>query len=1028
MNLPIVLSLIFFVTFIIYIFTGIYIFSISQHSIKNRVFFALCLSLSIWSFSFSIANSAPNYDTALFWRRISAIGWGTIYSIFLHFILILTERNKFLQKKSSYVIIYLPAIITVFIFSLPNTLIKIPYNLVYTSTGWINISVNNFSDYFFNIYYSSFTIASILLIVQWRITGEQKTKKVAQLLVISIATAFILGSITDIIFNSMPSGNVPQIAPVIILIPILAIFYSIKHYDLLRAVPENLTTIYGEILNEASRTKLYQYISLSYIFGIFITIISAYFIYQAPLNSVMKFSGGLFLFGFLIQIIRPMKIKEDAKDILIALIISLSIPFITLYSLEYACITVWVSPVIFLILSVLFNSSRILIILGTSIMITQLWVWIKAPIILVTVESTDHITRIFLFALFIAASGYVNHVFINRLRENENQVRLQSMISKISADFVNVDKSNLDEKIMELLQLSGKYHHVDRAYLLLFSPDSKIVNYTNEWFNDGVPSIKDLLGDIPLQSLSWWMNQTLVYGEVYIPDLMSMTSEAETEKKFLERHNIKSLLSVPIVNNGKILGFLGFDSVKTIKVWRKDHREILKILSNILSDALVKVSAEEEIKFMAFYDNLTRLPNRTLFKNRLVKEIYSSERKEKLIAIFFIDLDSFKSINDTMGHESGDEVLKQVASRLSGCIRKHDTVSRFGGDEFLIMFTNISKIKDIKKLAEKTMNSFKPPMVINNQEFFITASAGISIFPLDGDSADVLMKNADLAMYESKAHGKNKYTLCSPILKEDIMKKMKLTNSLYRANERSELELYYQPQIDIATKKIIGVEALIRWNHPEMGMIFPTDFIPLAEKTGLILPIGDWVLRSACMQSAYWQSLGIQPLRIAVNLSAEQFYNPNFVADIQKILAETGIDPTYLELEITESIAVNGFSNIVNMLNELKTLGVTISIDDFGTEYSSLNRLKTMPIDRIKIDIQFVRSISKSSKDDAIVKIIIQLAKILELKVIAEGVESKSQLDFLTDNDCDEIQGYYYYKPMPLAEIEKLLLDQYVSG
>lgn len=490
----------------------------------------------------------------------------------------------------------------------------------------------------------------------------------------------------------------------------------------------------------------------------------------------------------------------------------------------------------------------------------------------------------------------------------------------------------------------------------------------------------------------------------------------EKINKISEFKNIKGLEIEVKKKDGQYMTGL----ISTEIVFINDRKCILTCISDINEISLMK----KKLHHMAFYDTLTGLPNRSLFSDRLDKQIQVSKRTEMLIGVIFIDLDSFKEINDTMGHESGDEVLKEIAKRLVTLLRKQDTVARFGGDEFLIMITNILQKKDLENIVSQIMKLFKEPITVKGQEFFVTASAGISIYPLDGDEPEILIKNADMVMYLSKKQGKNTSSFCTAELKEDVMLKMKLTNSLYRAQERNELEVFWQPQICVPTNKIIGLEALIRWNHPELGIIMPANFICLAEQTGIILQIGEWVLRTACKQSMAWQSLGIPPVRIAVNLSAEQFRQADLVKTVQSALMESGLPAELLELEITESVAIKSSSNIIPTLIELKKLGVSISIDDFGMEYSSLNRLKMMPVDRIKMDMCFVNSISKSSKDDSIVKVIIQLAKNLDIKVIAEGVETKSQLDFLVKEVCDEVQGNYFYGAMQSNEIELLLKNQ----
>lgn len=342
------------------------------------------------------------------------------------------------------------------------------------------------------------------------------------------------------------------------------------------------------------------------------------------------------------------------------------------------------------------------------------------------------------------------------------------------------------------------------------------------------------------------------------------------------------------------------------------------------------------------------------------------------------------------------------------------------------MLNNIGSVQDIVSITEKIMCLFHHTYIIGGQEFLVTASAGIAVYPTDGTNAEKLIKNADIAMYKAKEQGKNQYLLCTTGMKDEVLLKMKLISSLYRALDRDELVLYYQPQVCTETKKIIGLEALIRWNHPEMGMLAPGLFMNLAEQTGLIIPIGEWVLKTACIQLKEWLDAGFSPIRMAVNVSIVQFRNPNFVSQIHDILRDTETNPKNVELEITESIAIHESEYIVHVLNDLKKLGVSISIDDFGTEYSSLSRLTILPIDRLKMDIQFVRGIDAGNKERAIVISIINLAQNLGLKVIAEGVENTLQFDFLAQKQCDEIQGFYFYRPSSAKDIESLLSKEAV--
>lgn len=437
-----------------------------------------------------------------------------------------------------------------------------------------------------------------------------------------------------------------------------------------------------------------------------------------------------------------------------------------------------------------------------------------------------------------------------------------------------------------------------------------------------------------------------------------------------------------------------------------------------LEENLVQINTIEQL---AYYDYLTGLPNRILFADQLNRAILQAKDSGKCLAVLFLDLDAFKIINDTMGHEAGDQMLKELSKRLLDVMYSGDTVCRFGGDEFIILANNLSKADDANRIAEKILAVFDKPFILHEHECYITASLGIALYPHDGESIGLLIKNADMAMYKAKSKARNQYEICTPLMKISMAEDAEIYNNLHHALENNELMLYYQPQVSNCSGKIIGVEALLRWNHPELGLITPDKFIPIAERTGLISVIGEWVIRQACLQIKQWQIDGLPCIRMALNLSIQQLYNPQIVDQVAEILDEIDLDASCLEMEVTESIAMQDTDYIVEILRSLQELGITISIDDFGIEYSSLKYLKHLPVDRLKIAIPFIQGIGISDKDEAITIAIIHLAKSLGLSIIAEGVENKEQLDFLSQRMCDEIQGFYYHKPMPAHEIENLL-------
>lgn len=439
---------------------------------------------------------------------------------------------------------------------------------------------------------------------------------------------------------------------------------------------------------------------------------------------------------------------------------------------------------------------------------------------------------------------------------------------------------------------------------------------------------------------------------------------------------------------------------------------------------------EKRIFTLAYYDGLTSLPNRTLFEERLKQTLLINERQKMRAAVLFIDVDNFKRVNDTLGHSVGDKLLINIAKRLSGSMRKSDPISRQneddlyarrGGDEFTVMLASIKEFEDAAKVAKRILNALSEPVTVDDHEIFVTVSIGISIYPNDGNDVDTLLKNADTAMYHAKETGKNNYQYYRQSMNAAALKMLTMEGDLRKAVERGELLLHYQPQVDAVTRKIIGMEALIRWQHPENGMISPLEFIPVAEQTGLIIPISDWVMETACKQNRIWQEEGMPNMTVSVNLTSHQFQQKNFIDVITEILEKSGMNPQSLMLEITESTIMENTEISAINLHELAKLGMRLIIDDFGTGYSSLSYLKRFPIHAIKIDRSFVKEINTDPDSAAIAHAIISMAHSLKMKVVAEGVETENQLAFLCEQGCDEIQGYLFSRPLPAGDISKLL-------
>jgi len=448
---------------------------------------------------------------------------------------------------------------------------------------------------------------------------------------------------------------------------------------------------------------------------------------------------------------------------------------------------------------------------------------------------------------------------------------------------------------------------------------------------------------------------------------------------------------------------------------------LLSVIEGTIIDISERKRAEEQVKHLAFHDPLTNLPNRLLFNDRLTLAVAQAHRHNQRLAVLFLDLDRFKIINDSLGHSVGDELLRQVAERIQEHVREGDTVARLGGDEFTLLVPGITAEEDAAKIARKICEAIHDPFWIDGRELFVTTSVGVSVYPSDGHDSETLVRNADSAMYRAKEQGRDNYQLYTPAMNAKAVERLSLESRLRQAVANDELELHFQPFIDLKTAELLGAEALIRWRHPELGLIPPGEFIPIAELSGLIVPIGEWVLRTACAEARKWHAKGFQKLTVSVNLSSRQFQQTDLVSQVTHALDETGLEPDKLDLEITESNAMQNAEHSINTLWGLKKQGVRISMDDFGTGYSSLNYLKRFPIDRIKLDQSFVRDLPSDKDDAAIAMAVIAMGRSLELAVIAEGVETEEQLAFLKGQNCDQLQGFLLSKPLPPDAFDRFL-------
>lgn len=552
-------------------------------------------------------------------------------------------------------------------------------------------------------------------------------------------------------------------------------------------------------------------------------------------------------------------------------------------------------------------------------------------------------------------------------------------------------------KTRERLRLSSKIIETAQEGIMITTPDATIVDVNHAFEEITGYSRDEVIGKKPS------INQSGRHDAGFYEDMwQQLTNKGEWHGEIWDRRKsgevYPKLLSINAVQDelGETSHYVG-----------------------IFSDITKQKQTEEELQKLAYYDHLTNLPNRTLFTERLNQVLTIAERQQNGVALLFIDLDRFKYINDTLGHAAGDELLEHISRRLLEQTRQSDTVSRLGGDEFTVILSDTSNPDDVAQIAQKLVDTLKEPVDIMGHEVRVGGSIGIALYPDDGGDTETLTKHADTAMYKAKESGRGNYQFFTPQMNEQVADRLVIEAELHRALENEEFILHYQPKLDLGSGEIVGMEALVRWQHAEMGMVSPAKFIPLAEETGLIVSLGNWILEQACRQVVEWSRTAGRSFKLAVNLSARQFRQSDLIAEIERVIDITGIEPSCLELEITESILMGDIDSALRMMEQIRSLGVQLAIDDFGTGFSSLNYLKRFPINTLKIDQSFVRDLTVDSEDAAIVKSIIALGHSLQLSVVAEGVEDQSQLDFLQQHSCDVVQGYFISKPLSVDDFQK---------
>ncbi len=734
------------------VLSGIYILSVNPKEWINRLFFFSCLCMGGGAIGFSEAFSVHTRACSLFWQYISVVGWGVFSGAFLHFILILTGENRTLRKKRLYPLAYLPAILYICFSSVYGRLATGQYHPAGIKSGWINAAANNGWHFFFYGYYVSFWLVGLALLWHWKKGHvDEESKKPSEILFASFAAGAVLSLVMGIADAALRMFSILQMMPVLFLIPISTIFYCIKKYNFLHKFFVDDAKINP---NFSGDRKVYGCLSVASFFGGLLLWILQYLrLPQAgKLAAPPWLAVLLFALGMIIQIVQKRKIKQEMTGVLYVASIIVVIPAVTFGFIDTTEATTWAFPYIFIILSMLFNKPVVLVATAVSIFLTQVLVWIIKPQMVVITDGNAYIGRIGFFSLAILAAFCVNRVYNLQLRENEEQLRIQTLLSEISALFITIDRLNKEEKLNAMLHKLRTFFQADQCCLCLNDPEYALLLRcaVPEGGKDCAEKLGMPCGRVRHPKRNMFMQ---------IPDTRLLPVRASEMRRRLEAENRCASLSAPVTVKGDTIGFLSVQSEKFAKKWHAGHLNLLRTIANLAADALVKLNAEEKINFMAHYDHMTGLPNRILFAERAKKAIGLAGQTGKMLGIVFLDLDSFKNINDTLGHESGDFLIQDVAQRLTRCVREPDIVSRFGGDEYLILLSSVCWREDVIKTADTVLRQLRLPFLFGEQEYFITASAGIALYPADGETIDKLIKNADAAMYCAKEKGGNRYAL-----------------------------------------------------------------------------------------------------------------------------------------------------------------------------------------------------------------------------------------------------------------------------
>jgi diguanylate cyclase (GGDEF)-like protein len=982
-----------------------------------------------WSFAYAISNGAKTAEASAFWKSLSVVSWSLFFSVLLHFILVLTKTESRLSKKLLLVLIYLPSVINIILFAPFGVIGMKQYKMVRTAFGWANSLPPDTWLVWHNTYILGYSFLCLVTLLRWWRKLEPRTlqKRQATLLVLSIPFPFLSGVFTDVIPNMLGIESLPRVTILFLIFPVVTLYLTSKKYGLFLDRKRPLLVLPETDSMSHDKLRVFEMATGVILAGAGLSFMVRYFGLKGAFINEFLVAGTLIAVGTFVKFIPVIAKNHTVQNTLFLAVGVLGTIFLSVINRATGATTIWAVFILFLLVTIILGSKIHAYIFAAASVVIQILYWIYVPELPVIINGNEYVFRIFIIISSFVIVRYLTGEHASKIEGYQRFAKEQATLEKISSSFISITEENAKEKIDDMLEMSNEILEFDHAYLVSFSEDYEDATIDNTYVKGDESESLPFYAGMKVKTATLPMVKSMIDRDMpllceNVADLP--VDEAEEQRRFFMSRDVYSFFALPIKVDEEIKGVIVIEYFnRSDRSFREGRLYYLRIIANILGDARKKILYEEKIYDLAYFDETTKLANRNMLKMRLDQLIHDRTVSEK-IAILDIELENLRMIKDTFGHGIGEQIMVNSATILKNLLRNCCEVARTGEGDFVVVLTTIESNEQVEECATKMLKSLYQPIStgMGIEALYVVPRVGISVYPKDGRDADTLLKNADLAGYEAKNTGE-KIVFYSERLESLIAENTLFTNRLFNALQNEEFFLEYQPQISCETGKTVGFEALLRWTTDGNKRVGPDRFIPILEQTGLIYDVGLWVLEQALQEQKRLVVKGFPSLQVSVNLSVVQFQEEEFVLDLIKVIEKSGVDPHCLELEITESFFSDNPEDVVNKLYQLKALGISIAIDDFGKGYSSLNRLKLVPFDKIKIDKSIIDYIDLEKKAAPLTEIIILLARTFKASVTAEGVETSEQAEFLKSLGCDEIQGYYYSKPLSAEALEGFLKE-----